>query len=634
MREQLFLNGEEVDLQPNKAITINYKSNFMGDVSKIVASNSNTINLPKTPRNNAIFMNAGVPAGGSVFPYRKWPAKYYRDGVEIIPAAYCVLVDVGDTYNVALYWGVMSNFQAWLDSEATLQQLDYTTGDSVEFVWGRRELDQATDGKGVIMADYDTGVGSFADLPASVGMNPTVRVSSILSKIEDAVGVHFNLAFREDDIPPLAQSPITDRLGVPLTTSKGYDSFEFDVLQFVIQQKVEEDRGTWYGRYGLGYTAPESGFFITEEGTISLFGKGIKAKNIVPAAAGYVSAYPSLSIITGNSNQYSGIAPSLKLFMVSESADGVSSSYVELSSYSYPVGYSIRWDFYGPTFRLEVPEGGKFGFVAMTENARILAFEGSVKITIPETEIEDIVVGDTYRVQNNLPDMKQVDFVRAISQMLGLFAVQTIKRTNTITFASVDTLIGNKANAYDWTGRLLKGQRDGCPESTSFKLDSWAKENLFKYEEDETVMNDGHGTLSVPNENLEPSRDALTLPFAASDWSVVPIYKWNDEMTEVERVDIKPRIMGIVAKDNGDAALTFSGLDWPSLLGRYYSGQSRMLDQTVAIKCKVMLTAPELKELSFMRPVYLAQFGRYYAIKSVSTSSSEECSVELIQLPI
>ena len=57
MTEELYINGEAVDLKPDATTTLNYKSNLLGDISKITSSNSQTIQCPKTTRNRKIFDN-------------------------------------------------------------------------------------------------------------------------------------------------------------------------------------------------------------------------------------------------------------------------------------------------------------------------------------------------------------------------------------------------------------------------------------------------------------------------------------------------------------------------------------------------------------------------------------------------
>ena len=62
MTEELFINNQSVDLKPDAASTLNYKSNLFGDISNITSSNSQTIQCPKTTANRNIFDNPGAPA--------------------------------------------------------------------------------------------------------------------------------------------------------------------------------------------------------------------------------------------------------------------------------------------------------------------------------------------------------------------------------------------------------------------------------------------------------------------------------------------------------------------------------------------------------------------------------------------
>ena len=51
MTEELYINNKRVDMNADTKITLNFKSNILGDISKITSSNSQTISLPKTNHN-------------------------------------------------------------------------------------------------------------------------------------------------------------------------------------------------------------------------------------------------------------------------------------------------------------------------------------------------------------------------------------------------------------------------------------------------------------------------------------------------------------------------------------------------------------------------------------------------------
>ena len=126
MTEGLYINGEAVDLKPDAATTLNYKSNLLGDISKITSSNSQTIQCPKTTRNRKIFDNPGAPAYVSDKRYNRYSARLVRNGIEVVRVGYAVLLSSSETYEIALYWGVMANFQTWVDKAAKLNELTGT----------------------------------------------------------------------------------------------------------------------------------------------------------------------------------------------------------------------------------------------------------------------------------------------------------------------------------------------------------------------------------------------------------------------------------------------------------------------------------------------------------------------------
>ena len=53
IRDELYINGDKVDVGDTD-ISLNYKSNLLTDISKIVSNNSYTIKLPKTAKNLAV----------------------------------------------------------------------------------------------------------------------------------------------------------------------------------------------------------------------------------------------------------------------------------------------------------------------------------------------------------------------------------------------------------------------------------------------------------------------------------------------------------------------------------------------------------------------------------------------------
>jgi hypothetical protein len=69
------------------------------------------------------------------------------------------------------------------------------------------------------------------------------------------------------------------------------------------------------------------------------------------------------------------------------------------------------------------------------------------------------------------------------------------------------------------------------------------------------------------------------------------------------------------------------------LVNRYYKSLQNTIKCPVKLSVSVRLNEVDLKGLDFSTPVYLRQFGNYYAILKVQTSKTDICKVELLQLP-
>ena len=130
MRDELYINGSRADMDGGTSISLNYKSNLLTDISKIVSNNSYTIKLPKTANNLRIIECAHIPSAVTNFPYLKHAGTLVRDGVEIIRDANVVLLSVGEQIEIALSWGNVMNFDTLVNdgksvSSSCYSQMDY-----------------------------------------------------------------------------------------------------------------------------------------------------------------------------------------------------------------------------------------------------------------------------------------------------------------------------------------------------------------------------------------------------------------------------------------------------------------------------------------------------------------------------
>lgn len=121
MRQSLIIDSNVVDMY-DEPVTLQYRSNMFGDLDSIASSNSLTIRLPATPRNNLVFGFANVPYSTG-FERRWHDATYIRNGLPIIVGKVVLLSASGKEYEVSLVWGAFRWLQSVLESGNTLRSL-------------------------------------------------------------------------------------------------------------------------------------------------------------------------------------------------------------------------------------------------------------------------------------------------------------------------------------------------------------------------------------------------------------------------------------------------------------------------------------------------------------------------------
>lgn len=621
MTEELYINGETVDIKPDAATTLNYKSNLLGDISKITSSNSQTIQCPKTTRNRKIFDNPGAPAYVSDKRYNRYSARLVRNGIEIVRVGYAVLLSSSETYEIALYWGVMANFQAWVDKAAKLNELTGTEA----LTWGANitatSLSQMKSA-GYGYAKYDCGV-SNTNL---ANIHPSVTAWWILNRIATQAGFTFEipdkhkLALRGIAIPCLSRN-----------ASAASNQAEATVSTYPF---LQNSNGFWGYSIAGNNGTDKHGVFDPDDNTkirkvdgatkviISIIDKSGSQLGMT-LYSNDSGAFPSRVYV--RATQYNDNSETTTQIAVSIGSSAVSSStgmYAYQKTYYFAdINEELLWGRYD-YLRL-FPHNGSGRIVG----SRL----GNTKLTITE-DFESIIYPSTYPIPQNLPEISQIDYIKAICGMLGIFAVPDPANVNNLKFVSLDTLQENKVQACDWSDKLARSNDDE-PKTTEYKINDYCRNNYFRYKEDDTVSTNADGNLKIDSEILDAEKTVITLPFAPSDGSTIRHYELNDDGTAVDAVQVKDRIMRLISDGSGLAMLTFDGLDFTTLLSKYYSTLSRLLNGVITIAEQVMLDEYDLKSLDYSIPFYLRQYGKFYGIVSIQSTANKACEVKAIQLP-
>lgn len=604
MRDELYIDGTKVDMGES-GVSLEYRSNILTDISKIVSNFSYTIKLPKTKNNLRLIECAHIPSAVSSFPYLPHVGTLLRDGVQIVDGANVVLMSVSDTIEIALSWGNIQGFENILNSDKTLRDLtELPLSGAWSYWWKLRTPDMEHP-----MVNY-----GFNDAEEGVWYHPVIPVSELMRQIATDNGI----SFEYDRESVLAE------IRIPLLTKNGSPEQSEECSLILVPNGMGNSSDS--GKEILFERISVSNYFFS-----ALLGTGAGGSFTAGVINNFINTKYSVS--WNLTCSISGTIPEELYLVMSIGGTEIMSA----SPYSIN-GSKVAFNLNGTTDIV-----GKYGnvdgrikfFIKGLQDVNVVSELSGDMTLAPDSEVT-AYDGDGYNNRYyhipNLPDIKQMDFLKAITAMLGLFAVPKSDGTG-IRFFSFDTILENKSKAVDWSMKIVCAYYGDLPRTISYSLNGFSKNNWFRYKEDDTVKGNYDGKIVVESESLDDERDVITLPFAACDYSgnmvSIPLYSYNSE-GKLEMNDIEPRL--IYRSGNDGTIASFKELEWGTLLSKYYSSYQDIVKHPKVISEYVRLSPVELKELDLTVPVYLRQYGSYFAIVKVKTKENNICEVELLKI--
>lgn len=266
-------------------------------------------------------------------------------------------------------------------------------------------------------------------------------------------------------------------------------------------------------------------------------------------------------------------------------------------------------------------------------------YNGRISASISQSD--EVHYGGNFPIGKNLPDIKVTDFLKCICILTSTFPSQRFT-DGRLTFADIVNLWEDKTQAVDWTKKLIPSEASNHPRQTDFSVEDYCQHNIYKWKEDDTVYQQHDADMTIDNKTLEYTQDVCTLPFAATDENRIPIYEWESKQSNFGRTTIttqvatkykacKDRIVNLTKNDAGYAELAFN-----INLQDIFDNKLKKLRKTVANPHQIVerFNLSDLEILNFdeTKPVYLAQYGAYFAALEVKTTSSGYCEVTMIEL--
>lgn len=289
---------------------------------------------------------------------------------------------------------------------------------------------------------------------------------------------------------------------------------------------------------------------------------------------------------------------------------------------------------------------------------------------------------DTY---SNLPDIGCLDFVKSLYYMLGAFP--KINADGTIGANKYADFLKNinSGNVYDWSDKVLKTIKD-APSQIEHKAGDFRQKNYFlskwddldrteaELEEEEEVWEDGYGCININDATEDEETTIYTSPY-------YPPYKKNRKLAYKcygDSVNMWKQNEMEVSYNSFNPVYGLLSSTWPKKMYLQYYFQKvfvdaltektinsttsvndgtnqlymevlnpfaemddnpnwaylqRILENPLTITENVLLDELTLRDIDYVKPVYIQKYNSYFAISTIQLGKNGICKCELVKLP-
>lgn len=690
--------SEQLDLDPKQAITLEYKSNLLSSIENITCSSSYTIKVPHTRRNDNCLHFAKVPSFNSRQLYRKIKCHVYVNGIDMVGDAWCYITDSDkDTYSLVITFGLMQNLGSWLTNKPKLKDLDDKAYNSqtVEYidwdanagvtVWANSFRSKYTrQRKSMFFGTYDCGVNDTT----KCNIHPVVTLRELYERIVSENNLNFTM--------PSEVLRMIKNLCLLLTSDNTRGEVDYTPKlkaeghpeRIVVDEHHGDGEGTFLAiainnENYYNMNVPHNVLNFNNWLGAGFVRKGDKHVTIETQHSGYI-------YVTGSSTQNIKSGMTYQSYFATGSLSDMKLWYPVNGDYTYITPSRVNVNGVSMV-RFTLPNVVSksygnyvglllFSFRLATGNHELASFNGDyvnvgqyyngawadgIDFNYTYTLKEQGYPGwGKFNLVENLPDISQIDFIKSICQMFGLFVVAgTGDNVKFVRFSELSKNITDK-KVYEWGNVLVDTGRDN-PYKIAFTVNDYARRNKigYKHDDNDPRPKDSVAYLEVDNEVIEKEKNLVEFPWAASTMNenpVVPIirqYSLNEENQTVVFAELAYRLLKIdgitdspvqevspgndpAVDTDSDAAdtapKTLSFPEWleaEALVANNYSDYQEAIRKPKIITEKIRLNEYELKNLDFTKPVYLDKYGRYFAIISVRWSSTSDTSeVKMLML--
>lgn len=621
MRE-LYINSELCDIDGDFNPTFQFRSFLFARMQGYEAARTWETSIPLTARNRAIIAQSQATDNTSSFPYTTHTVSFYSDGYPIVENGRAYMIGTGG--GRARFVFVLGETLPVLKSlsEVKLRELTETSSDWVPW---RPTMDFNDMLAGFGWCNFysftnqdRTLTGTNSDIPYAT-LHPTVTLNYIMNKIQAFFGITI-----------VGFGTLLNGCGFPLKDFEGFTgltpttasvSVNLDEVQYFITGAGDTDVTSVFG---TDYSPTLRFINFTD-----YYGYTINPRsfNTLPVLVRVVAEINVVMIDDGLSSE-------LKLYNNGVWTGGIG-SYVELGSYRQY------------TFEQVVQMGINDKFVLAFDGHNIDSFEPTDPSFINFQYIDYVgqsIYLDKFYIIPNLPDMTCADFINQCCMLTGLFPYVDPATPTVLNFYSAKVLSDNAPSAQNWSKCLIKSTDTmGEAEDMTHQLDGFAQNNRMLYADDPTNLLDTSGNLTVANTNIELEAELFKLTFAAgkrasSTNTIIdyPLYDVSVVDGALVRNPIKQdkTALGFIVNSGGVNYLTFpDSLKFSQLQSSTaYLHYGAIINRPHVLRERFTLSARLTSLIDVRIPIYLEQYGKYYAIMEAQVDGDYNADVTLLEI--
>jgi hypothetical protein len=606
--KELYINGKLVELDSKTRLDLQFKSFLFSGISELTAPRSWTVSLPKSASNLALIEGSNSGDSDSNFPYNNYVVDYYSKGYRVINQGKGILIKITERIEFTFTFGKAYEAIKAM-TEKRLTELPETETDKI--VWDiNRDYNDMDSGVGWCNwynytnedRSFEVVLNNF--IPTAV-THPTVTFKYLIDKIETEFSV---------DMTALSSLPKMDKYAIPIRKLNGKSS--------LISDSSFQSAPTSIGALTNIVNCTNSNHIevnITEN-----------YKHTVTQ----LITEPITMQLTWDIRTSPQVNTALLQLIVNDQI-----IVEDTDSSTDPL-----FERYQGFKNIEVKAGDIYYFKFNVQRTLYTPSGVNGSSITNKMFYNTSIYRKKFFIIPNLPDITCSDFIFQAMQIAGVFPSISNDNPNVIDFINASELYDNLTIAKNWTNKLVKSNaRMSDLSDVAFKFGNYSKKNILKYKDDETNALNTSSYLSVDNQNLEDESNLVSLSFSAAKRHAgtfdktadYPLYDIKIVSGELFRTYKEPKndIIAEIVNVNNINYLQFTdNLLWSNLKTANYTGYQSLILKPRYIREKFYLKQEDVTDIKLEIPIYLEQYGKYYAIMVLQYKEDEISECELLEI--